>query len=328
MSAARSADRVRLSRPKAADADDFVAVLNDPDVSAWLDAVPQPYHREDALRFVAAAGPCEHVVRVDDRVAGTVRASDSFGIWIAPEFQRQGVGTRAAVLALSRRFRDGSRTISARRRADNHRSARLLDALGFVFDQPPIEDDSGSVTLTLTRDDFARHHGIRITTERLLIDAYQPQDLGDLYRIATEPRIASMLLRFWPGMPLSEAEAILRTDALTPPIRLVVRHQGRVIGSIGISAGDPPSIFYFLDPAMLGQGIGREMLPAFLNEIDARFAPETLQAEAFMDNLPSRNLLERFGFVLEREMMVASKGRAAPMPGGIYRRGSAMPDTV
>lgn len=312
--------RITLDRPRPSDADAFVAALSGPDMAEWLDAVPQPYLRADADHFIAHAGPREYAIRVDDRVAGTVRADDSFGIWIAPEWQRQGIGLRAAVLALSRRLRDGSASISARRRIDNQRSARLLDALGFRPDDPQPEDAPGNVHLTLTRADFAARHGFRLETERLLIDAYRPEDLPHLYRIATTPTIAAMLLRFWPGMPMAEAEAILKTDPVTPPIRLVVRHQGRVVGSIGISAGDPPSIFYFLDLAMLGQGLGREMLPAFLAEVEARFGPQRLLAEVFMDNQPSRRLLERFGFRLEQQMLVQSKGRAQPMPGAVFRR--------
>lgn len=153
-----------------------------------------------------------------------------------------------------------------------------------------------------------------LTTPRLVIDAYRPSDLPDLYRIATLPQVARMLLRFYPGMPMAEAEAILATDATTPPIRLVVRHQGRVVGSIGISDKHPPEIFYFLDPSVAGQGLAQEMTRAFLTEVQRRFDPPTLVATVFADNAASSKVLEKIGFRAGRKDEARSLGRPFPAP--------------
>lgn len=161
--------------------------------------------------------------------------------------------------------------------------------------------------------------GISLTTRRLVIDAYRPADLPDLYRIATTPQVAAMLLRFYPGMPMAEAEAILATDALTPPLRLVVRYRGKVAGSIGISGGQPPAIFYFLDPAFAGQGLAQEMTQAFMQEIRTRFDPEELVADVFAENFASQKVLKKIGFQPAGEMMFSSLGRSAPAAGILFR---------
>lgn len=175
------------------------------------------------------------------------------------------------------------------------------------------------LSLRLTRADFARRHAIRLTTPRLLIEPFQPADLPDLHRIATLPEVASKLLLFRPGMTPGDIAPLFQSDGLLPPMRLTVRHGGHVVGSIGISAGDPPRVFYFLDPALSGQGLGEEMGRAFLAEIKARFDPPELLADVFLDNQPSRRLLKNLGFQRDQDRMLSSLGRSEPAPAAVYR---------
>lgn len=320
-----SAGQVLLDRLRPIDVPAITAAMSDWQVAQWLTAPPWPYSEQHAGDYVSRASDAEYAIRVDGAFAGTIRANGSFGIWVSPEYQGQGVARRASVLALTRKFRDGTAICHARYIVGNTRSAALLSALGFQpTGQSTIRSESRAadidvISMTLKRQDFARLHGIHLTTPRLVIDAYQPSDLPDLCRIATLPDVAQMLLRFYPGMPLAEAEAILATDALMQPIRLVARHQGKVAGSIGISDGQPPAIFYFLDPALAGQGLAQEMTQAFMQEIKARFDPPELVADVFIENIASQKILEKIGFRPMAQKMFSSMRRPGPTPGLVYR---------
>ncbi|MDP5306016.1 GNAT family N-acetyltransferase [Paracoccus spongiarum] len=319
------APQLILSRPWPEDAAAIAAALADWQVTQWLTAARWPYGAEDAAAFVAGAGLDEHAVRQGDRLIGMVRAGQTFGIWIAPDQQRRGAGLRAAVLALSRRFLAGAQVIEATHLEGNAGSARLMQRLGFrqtgtarLWSQPQGRHLPG-ITLQLSRADFARLHGVRLTTPRLLIDAVRQDDLPALQRIATAPEVARNLLRFRPGMADEAFAAIFEGDGLLPPMRLVVRHQGQVAGSVGISGGAPGRIFYFLDHRLAGQGLGQEMVAAFLAEIVARFDPQELLADVFLDNPASRRLLKNLGFLRYEDQMLASMAREAPAPAAIYR---------
>ncbi|MCF3972253.1 GNAT family N-acetyltransferase [Paracoccus salsus] len=152
-----------------------------------------------------------------------------------------------------------------------------------------------------------------------MIDAYRPADLESLHRIASAPQVARMLLRFHPGMSLDDTAAILDEQALLPPLRPTVRHRGQVAGSIGLSAGRPARIFCFLDPGLIGQGLGQEMVSAFLDEVVDRFDPQGLLADVFLDNAASRRLLKNLGFQRGEDEVMTSMGRDAPAPAALYR---------
>lgn len=316
-----------LTRPWPEDADDIADALSDWNVTRWLTAVPWPYRPADATAFINDAGLDDHAIRQGGRLIGMVRASASFGIWIAPFAQGQGIAERAAVLALSRRFHRGADHVDANHLQGNTRSAALLDRLGFrpvaqetLWSQPQQCHLPG-VSLRLTRADFARRHAVALTTPRLLIEPFSLADLPELHRIATLPEVASKLLLFHPGMTPDDMAPLFDSDGLLPPMRLTVRHGGRVAGSIGVSAGAPPRMFYFLDPALSGKGLGEEMSRAFLAEIVARFDPPEVLADVFLDNQPSRRLLKNLGFQREEDQMLLSLGRSQPAPAAVYRWG-------
>ncbi|MTD99096.1 GNAT family N-acetyltransferase [Paracoccus sp. YIM 132242] len=317
--------RLALTRPWPEDAPAIAEALSDWQVARWLTAVPWPYRPADAAAFINDAGLDEYAVRQDGRLVGMVRASGSFGIWMAPFAQGQGLAERAAVLALSRRFRGGAAFVEANHLEDNTASAALLARLGFrptgqvLLWSEPQQRQLPGLSLRLTREDFARRHAVALATPRLLIEPFRPADLPDLHRIATLPAVAANLLLFHPAMTPDDMAPLFQSDGLLPPMRLTVRHGGRVAGSIGISAGDPPRIFYFLDPVLSGQGLGEEMGRAFLAEITARFDPPELLADVFLDNQPSRRLLKNLGFQRDLDQMLSSLGRSQPAPAAIYR---------
>lgn len=318
--------RVALSRPRPDDAPAIAAALSDWAVTRWLSTPPWPYGLSDAQGFLAHGAARDHAIRVGGRLAGMVRAEDSFGIWIAPELQGRGIGRRAALLALSRRHLAGQGDLHTHCLLGNDRSARLLDWLGFrvmgrrSLASRPLGRAVEADLWRLDAAEFARRHTLRVTTPRLRIDAVTPADLPALHRIVTCPSVARMLLRFAPDMPPEEAAPILLEGALVPPLRLAVRHEGVAVGLVGLSGGEPPMLNYALDPALSGRGLGREMVAAVLEELVARFDPPRIGAVVFQDNLPSCRVLEGLGFARAGQMSLQSRGRDAPAPAILYLR--------
>ncbi|MDP0927244.1 GNAT family N-acetyltransferase [Paracoccus onubensis] len=318
-------DRIELGRPYPEDCDDIARAMQDRTISDWLTSVPQPYGFDDAVRFVAEAGADEYAIRNNGRLIGMLRAAESFGIWLMPEFHGKGVAFRAAILGVSRYFLTGATKMGAVYLDGNKKSERLLHRLGFrpagqvTAWSHALAREMPATSMELTKTGFARHHGFSLTTSRLRIDGFTDQDLPALHRIVTRPEVARMLLRFSPDMTRDEVAAIFTEEMLIPPMRLVIRYKDRVAGTVGILPGEPASIAYFLDPELAGQGLGQEAVSAFLDEYILRFAPRELRAEVFSDNPASVRILRNLGFQQEDEIMISSLGRDTPASAGIYR---------
>lgn len=322
--------RVRLDGFRRADAAIMAGVLSDPQTAHWLSSVPQSYGAAEAHAFIADSGVDDHAIRIDGALAGSVRGGDWLGYWVAPPFRRKGVARRAAILALTRSFAAGRNQVQAQCHPDNRASLALLDQLGFTDPRPGtifserLQAEQPSLCLTLDRDSFAARHGLTIRTDRLTLNAVTAADLPALHAIATRPEVARMLFVFAPGMPMDDFAHHFPLQALLPPMRLAIRHDGQLIGSIGIGALDSeggPPVYYFLSPDSWGRGFGRELLNGFLTEIDDRFDLPAIQAEVFDDNPASARLLEAVGFGLIGPRMLRSAGRGGDLaPGRAFQR--------
>lgn len=324
--------RITLDAFRADDAAPMVAALSQAETARWLSSVPQPYGPDQARAFIANHRPDEFAIRVDGVFAGTVRGGESLGYWVAPEFRRQGIARRAAVLALSRSFAEGRDAVSADCHPQNLPSLALLKALDFGDAETArirslaLAQDLPALRVTLSRATFIARHGMAIRTPRLLLDQVCPHDLPPLYHITTRPEVARMLKRFYPDMPLRDFVAIFPAQSALPPTRLAIRRHGATIGMIGIGepdAEDGAAIFYSLSPECWGHGYGAEALAGFLQEIDDRFAPRHLRAEVFADNPASARLLEAAGFQRIGPCMLQSAGRPQEAPGWLFRRSRA-----
>lgn len=315
-----------LTRARPEDTDSLIAAMTNPAVARWLTSVPHPYGLNEAAEFIANAGPDEFAIRVNDKLAGMLRVGSSLGIWIAPEFQGQGIGMRASVIGLSRYFMNPDNIgIDAVYLEGNHGSASLLAKLGFQ-EKASVTAWSGSqatevpaMSLHLSRDDFSANHSITIDTPRLSISRYHSSDLPALHRIVTVPEVARMLLRYFPEMTQDEVAKTFEGDGLSLPIRLIIRHRGATIGSVGLLAEQPPALAYFLDPSVAGQGFGQEAVKAFMEEVIERFGLTELAASVFDDNPASAKILRNLGFKRVEDVMSSSKGRDAPAPAGVFR---------
>lgn len=317
---------VTLDALHRADAPDITRAMREWEVVRWLPDVPWPYGTDDAADLIAADAGRDMAIRVRGQFAGLVRRGRDPSIWVAPRWQRRGIGKRAAIIACSRHFMDGAAQIRVRHLDGNHRAAALLSRLGFreagTQDVPsrPHGHDHAARTMILTCAAFEARQGIALVTRRLVIDAVRPADLPALRAIATHPDVARMLLAFHHTMSEADFAALFPLQTLVPPLRLAVRRGGQVIGSIGVGPGASPAIFYFLHPDHEGQGLATEMVRAFVHEIVARFHPPMLIAQVCTDNPASRRVLEKVGFAVMGEGVLRSRARPEAAPGWLMGR--------
>ncbi|MFC7704939.1 GNAT family N-acetyltransferase [Plastorhodobacter daqingensis] len=160
-----------------------------------------------------------------------------------------------------------------------------------------------------------------IATDRLLLRPMVADDAGDLRRIVTRPEVGRMLFVFPPDWTLAAAGAFIEATAFhgAPPFRLAITRAGRFIGSIGVGAGDEPSIFYFLDPVEAGQRLGAEAVHGFVDALFRHYPMPALGAEVFQDNPASARLLERIGFRKTGAATHSSAARVEPAAIWLYR---------
>lgn len=126
------------------DAETIVECIDgDPEISQWLDQVPQPYTLADAQAYIAGLG--EQAFAVIDAASGRVLGSTGLrvdddgvgeiGYWIRADARGHGVAARALVL-LSRMAlaREDVERVQLRADVDNVPSRRVAEKAGFRLD--------------------------------------------------------------------------------------------------------------------------------------------------------------------------------------------------
>ncbi len=126
--------RLHLRAPVMADAAALAAALDDFEISKWLAVVPYPYGLGDAEWFIGevmAGRMCAWIID-DGALAGVIGLDDGeLGYWLARRAQGRGYATEAAAAVVDRAFAQGAESLSSGHFTDNHRSARVLEKLGF-----------------------------------------------------------------------------------------------------------------------------------------------------------------------------------------------------
>jgi RimJ/RimL family protein N-acetyltransferase len=139
-------DGVVTLRPwQKADAAELVECINgDPEITRWLDQVPQPYRTKDALAYIRGVGESAFAV-VDTetgRVLGSigVRFSDAgdvgeIGYWLRADARGRGTITRALRVVSAWAFaRGGVERLQLRADVDNVASCRAAERAGFQLE--------------------------------------------------------------------------------------------------------------------------------------------------------------------------------------------------
>ena len=124
-----------------ADADDLVACLDgDEEIMRWLDQIPQPYRRDDALAYIR--GVAEQAFAITDaetgRLLGSIglrwnepREVAEVGYWLRQDARGDGVMTRALELATKLALESGAARVQLRAAVGNDASRRVAERAGF-----------------------------------------------------------------------------------------------------------------------------------------------------------------------------------------------------
>jgi RimJ/RimL family protein N-acetyltransferase len=125
-----------------ADADELVACLDgDGEIARWLDQVPQPYTREDALAYVGGIGEGAYAVTdvASGRVLGSIglrwneeRDVAEVGYWLRADARGSGAMTRALTLVTPLAFAQGAARVQLRADVENAASRRVAERAGFT----------------------------------------------------------------------------------------------------------------------------------------------------------------------------------------------------
>jgi RimJ/RimL family protein N-acetyltransferase len=135
---------VSLRRWRNGDAAAIVeAIDGDPEISAWLDQVPQPYTLADARAYLSGElGRDETTFAITDAGSGRILGSiglgaaedgvREIGYWLRGDARRRGVTTRALVLASRWALaQDGVARVQLRADPENVASCRVAEKAGF-----------------------------------------------------------------------------------------------------------------------------------------------------------------------------------------------------
>lgn len=162
----------------------------------------------------------------------------------------------------------------------------------------------------------------------------RPMKAADLALVRawmTKPHVAKWYLS---GVTLEEEIADLERCVAgeEPTHALVVVEDGRDVGwcqwyrcgdypehaeAVGAEPDDIGLDYALGDPARIGRGLGTALIGALVARIRERHPDAALIADPETANLASRRVLEKSGFVLQGERIVATERTDAPM--AIYR---------
>lgn len=147
-----------------------------------------------------------------------------------------------------------------------------------------------------------------LETERFLLRAVTLDDVADIFRIMSDPRVT----RYFGTPPMTGSEqAQQRVQAIQTAFQeqagvrwaIAERVSGQLIGSAGfwrlIKPHDRAEVGYELAPEWWGQGVMPEALAAMLDFGFARMGLHSVEAQIHPDNSGSRRVLEKLGFVQE-----------------------------
>ena len=146
---ANLSDGTVILRPWARDdVDEMIKSLDgDDEIARWLDQIPQPYTRRDALAYIGGAAGNERETRfaitdaASGRVLGSVGASwnesgdvAEIGYWTRADARGRGSTTRAVRLVARWAFDAGAARVQLRADVENTPSRRVAEKVGFTLE--------------------------------------------------------------------------------------------------------------------------------------------------------------------------------------------------
>jgi RimJ/RimL family protein N-acetyltransferase len=154
----------------------------------------------------------------------------------------------------------------------------------------------------LTSDDI-----FRIETKRLWLRWPRASDVASTTSFASLASVARMTALIPHPYPPGEAERFIikaradNTSGAALNLAIVQKGAGRqMIGLVGAHLATPPDmeIGYVLGPPYWGRGLATEAVKALADTVFSLTRADRILANARVDNLASRRVLEKTGFVL------------------------------
>lgn len=162
-----------------------------------------------------------------------------------------------------------------------------------------------------------------LTTERLILRPLTQADAPDLSRIGGHSDVAPMLMAVTMPWPEAAVRVWIGTQPEGDPSHqrfgICLKKNGTLIGTIRYGGSPEPSVGYFIDANLHGQGYASEALCAVLEFARVRFDPPIIVADHFADNPASGRVLEKLGFERVGQGMGESAARATTAPIHIYQ---------
>ena len=142
-----------------------------------------------------------------------------------------------------------------------------------------------------------------LETKRLILRPFTAADAQDLYEFSSLPLVAGAA--GWPAhKSVEDSRQIIATVFAAPDTyALVERTSGKVIGSAGFTGaarggfGPSDEIGYALHPNWWGRGLMTEAVAALLERGFRQRGLEAIWASHYADNIASRRVIEKCGFV-------------------------------
>ena len=147
-----------------------------------------------------------------------------------------------------------------------------------------------------------------LETERFLLRAVTSNDVDDIFRIMSDPRVK----RYFGSLPMvAPVEAEQRVQRIQTAFQehsgirwaIADRANGQLIGTAGFWRLIKPhfraEVGYELAPEWWGRGVMTEALGALLGFGFTRMGLHSIEAQIHPDNSASRRVLEKLGFVQE-----------------------------
>lgn len=168
----------------------------------------------------------------------------------------------------------------------------------------------------LSRASWNKATPFRLQTERLTARSPREDELSALATIIDDPQIAAMLINLPHPISRDEAHSWWHKRRFSGRMGFqigVFDSNGNVVGSVGLSALSN-ALVYFIARDHRRRGYATEIIAPFCRMAMARWDLCHVFAGVFQDNPDSREILERFGFLVTGSGISASLGRSEPAP--------------
>ncbi len=326
---------VLLRTPRLADADQIAAACVDPEIQRFIAAMPSPYTREDAVRWidqVRSGAPDRTGLVITDPATDLVlggtglhhlswdEGTGEVGYWVAPWARRRGVATASTLALTNWGFRRGLARIELLTHPANWASQRVALACGYsregrrraaVVARGGLRDDV-VVWARLASDPAGPSPrllpdlpGGELTDGVVTLRPTTAGDAADVFALRSLPDVVASTV---PPEP-PDAAAVTRRCAEAPGAWLAGERAevtirdaatGAFAGLLGLHYQEPATgqamIGYSVAPAWRGRGYAARAAALMAGWAFESVGVARLIAGVAPDNVASQRVVERIGF--------------------------------